>query len=237
MCKSIRLLTVWIFLALGACTKTVGYHVEEFKEIKVEDLPDEVKIPSKAWDLLEFKAASAEGHHEAKAEGESGGEGHKEGAGAGSGSKEVTFAAVKVFLVQKNDGIVNGEAVKIELPKGGGDIDLSQYLTGNNGSFYVGFEFPDFVESTAQRVLFVSHARKRKIDDQVYGAGCNQILDITNKFMLAMKGEGLKVNTTRERHLSTIGGTFLFSAQKAGSILVAQVSFKDPKHQSLFCEE
>ncbi|MFM6929990.1 MAG: hypothetical protein ACKOX6_16080 [Bdellovibrio sp.] len=231
MRKSVRLLTVWMFLALGACTKTVGYHVEEFKEIKVEDLPDEVKVPSKAWDLLEFKTVGAEAHHEAKAEG--GGEGHKEA----SGSKEVVFAAVKVFLVQKNEGIVNGEAIKIELPKGGGDIDLSQYLTGNNGSFYVGFEFPDFVESTAQKVLFVSRARKRKIDDQVYGAGCNQILDITNKYMLAMKGEGLKVNTTRERHLSTIGGTFLFSAQKAGSTLVAQVSFKDPKHQSLFCEE
>lgn len=233
MCKSIRLLTVWMFLALGACTKTVGYHVEEFKEIKVEDLPDEVKVPTKAWDLLEFKSASAEGHHEAKAEG--GGEGHKEG--GGGGSKEVVFAAIKVFLVQKNEGIVNGEVVKIELPKGGGDIDLSQYLTGNNGSFYVGFEFPDFVESTAQRVLFVSHARKRKLDDQIYGAGCNQILDITNKYMLAMKGEGLKVNTTRERHLSTIGGTFLFSAQKAGSTSVAQVTFKDSKHQNLFCEE
>lgn len=233
MCKPIRLLTVWMFLALGACTKTVGYHVEEFKEIKIEDLPDEVKVPSKAWDLLEFKSASSEGHHEAKAEG--GGEGHKEGGGASS--KEVIFAPVTVFLVQKNEGIVNNEAIKIELPKGGGDIDLSQYLTGNNGSFYVGFEFPDFVESTAQRVLFVSHARKRKLDDQIYGAGCNQILDITNKYMLAMKGEGLKVNTTRERHLSTIGGTFLFSAQKAGSTLVAQVTFKDSKHQNLFCEE
>lgn len=233
MQKSIRLITVWMFLVLGACTKTVGYHVEEFKTVKIEDLPEEVKIPTKAWNLLEFKSAATEEHHEAaEREGGEHGEGKKE-----DGTKEILFAPVTVYLVEKNEGIVKGEAVKIELPKGGGDIDLSRYVTGNNGSFYVGFDFPEFADSTAQKVLFVSQARKRKIDDKVFGAGCNQILDITNKYMLAMKAEGLKVNTTRERHLSTLGGTFLFSAQKAGSVFVAQVSFKDSQYKNLFCEE
>ncbi|MBO9667713.1 MAG: hypothetical protein J7501_12975 [Bdellovibrio sp.] len=234
MRKPIQLLTAGMFLVLGACTGHPGYHIEEYKEVKFEDLPADVKIPSKAWDLLSFKEPSAGGE---AAHG--GGEGHsekKEGEDKKGSSKDIVFSEVTVFLVQKNPDVIKGEAVKIELPRGGGEIDISQYLTGGRGSFYVGFEFPEFKDSTAQKVLFVSQARKRKLGDEIFGAGCNQILDITKKYMLAMKGEGLKVNTTRERYASTLGGLFLFSAQKGDSIHVAQVRFTDSQHPNLFCE-
>lgn len=219
---------------LSACTKTPGYHREEYKIIKFEDVPPDLKIPTKAWDMLSFKAV--EGAHGEHAEGggdggHGGGEGKKE-----SGNKEIVFADVSVFLVDKNPGILKDEAMKFELPRGGGEIDLSQYLNNRQGSFYVGFEFPSFTEAKQSKVLFISHARKRKLGESVYGAGCNQILDITTKFNLAMQGEGLKVNTTRERHISVLGGTFLFSAEKGDTIYVAQVSFVDPEHKNLFCE-
>ncbi|QLY26117.1 hypothetical protein [Bdellovibrio sp. KM01] len=221
---------------VSGCTKTPGYHREEYKTIKFEDVPPDLKIPTKAWDMLSFKAVeSAHGEHAAA--GGEGGHGGGEGEGKKeSGSKEIVFADVSVFLVDKNPGILKDEALKFELPRGGGEIDLSQYLNNRQGSFYVGFEFPSFTEAKQSKVLFVSHARKRKLGDSVYGAGCNQILDITTKFNLAMQGEGLKVNTTRERHISVLGGTFLFSAEKGDTIYVAQVSFVDPEHANLFCE-
>ncbi|WP_413580492.1 hypothetical protein [Bdellovibrio sp. HCB288] len=210
-------------VALSGCSKDPGgYHREEYKVVKFEDVPPDLKIPTKAWEALSFQAApDAHGAESEKAD---------------TSNKEIVFSDVTVFLVDKNPGILKEEAIKFELPRGGGEIDLSQYLNDRQGSFYVGFEFPAFTEATQSKVLFVSRARKRRLGDIIYGAGCNQILDITNKYNLAMKGEGLKVNTTRERHISVLGGTFLFSAEKAGTIYVAQVSFVDPTHKNLFCE-
>ncbi|WP_413560065.1 hypothetical protein [Bdellovibrio sp. HCB209] len=218
-------------LVLSGCSKTAGYHVEEYKTVKFEDVPPDLKIPTKAWESLSFKAPAAHGEHGAEGGGEhGGGEGKKESA------KEIVFSDVTVFLVDKNPGVLKSEALRFELPRGGGEIDLSQYVNDLQGSFYVGFEFPAFTEAKQSKVLFISKARKRRLGESVFGAGCNQVLDITTKFNLAMKGEGLKVNTTRERHLSVLGGTFLFSAEKADGIYVAQVSFVDPEHKNLFCE-
>lgn len=231
MKKTLQLTSVWMFLALGACTKDPGYHVEKYKETTFEDIASDVRVPGKVWDLLEFKAAEGGEGHEAKKE-----EKKEEGKEGATLSKDISFAEITVFLVEKNSGIVKNEAIKIQLPKGGGEIDLAQYVTDLKGSFYVGFEFPEFKDSTAQRVLFQSRTRKRRIDDKVLGVGCNQILDITTAFQKAMLKEGLKVNTTRERDVTVLGGTFYFAAQKAGAISVAQVTFTDSRYPNLFCE-
>jgi hypothetical protein len=227
-------------VTLAACTKKPGYHVEESKVVKIEELAEDIKVPSKAWDLLEFKTVSEEApaaHGEEKhAEGGEGG-GHGEGEGKAAPAKTFTFSDIIVHLVQKNEGIVEGEAVKIHLPKGGGSIDLSRYITSQQGSFYVGIEYPAFETATAKKVVFVSRTRKRKIGAEVFGAGCNQVFDITDRFQKEMAGEGLKVNTTQERYISVIGGTFLFSAQKDNEVLLAQVTFTNPQYQHLFCEE
>ncbi|MEK2646511.1 hypothetical protein [Bdellovibrio sp. BCCA] len=221
-----------LLLVLGGCTGSPGYHVEEYQEIKFEDLAEDIKIPAKAWDALEFKSAG--GHEEAAPS--AGGEHGAPAGGEHSSTKNLLFSEVTVFLVQKNPGIVEGEAVKILLPKGGGTIDLSRFITGQRGSFYVGFEFPAFEKATAKKVLFVSGTRKRRIEQKIFGAGCNQFFDITDRFMKEMKGEGLKVNTTQERYLSVLGGTFLFSAQQGSDIHVAQVTFKNSQYTPLFCE-
>lgn len=249
MKKFVQIFSLWMFFALGACTKEPGFHVEKYKEVKFEDIAEDVRIPSVVWDLLEFKPVvaekkeeSREGGKEEKKEGEAK-EGKKEEkkeegekGKEGGVAKDVNFAEITVFLVEKNDGIVKDEAVKISLPKGGGEIDLSQYITDAKGSFYVGFDFPEFRDSTAQKVLFMSKTRRRKVDDKVLGSGCNQVLDITTTFMKAMTKEGLKVNTVRERYITVLGGTFFFAAQKPTGISISQVTFKDSKHQNLFCE-
>lgn len=232
MGKVIRVLALCAVLGLVACKESTGYRVLEFKkEVKFEELPEDVKIPSKAWDLLEQKSSEGAAH--------GGGGEHGGGHGEASAptSSNIVFSEVTVFLVDKNPGIINGESVKIVLPKGGGTVDLARFVTGKQGSFFVGFEFPEFEGSKSQKVLFVSDTRKRRIDNQIVGAGCNQVLDITEKFFQAMKGEGLKVNTTRERYISVLGGTFLFSAKKDKETHVAQVTFTQSEHKNLFCEE
>lgn len=229
-----------LFLLLGACSKEPGYHVEEYHEIKFDDMATDVRLPSKVWDLLEFKEAGHEGGPEAahsSGKEEKKEEGKESAKEVGGGSKDISFSEVTVYLVEKNEGVVKDSAIKIEFSKGGGEIDLAQYISDRKGSFYVGFDFPEFTEATAQRVLFQSKTRKRRLDDKVIGAGCNQVLDITNSFMKSMPKEGLKVNTTRERSTTILGGTFFFAAKKADGIHVAQVTFKDSQHPGLFCEE
>ncbi|NUN05473.1 MAG: hypothetical protein HUU57_06910 [Bdellovibrio sp.] len=218
-----------MFLTLASCKeKMPSYHAEEYQEIKYEDLPEDIKVPTKIWELVEFKSASpdaADAH----------GGGHGGGRAASASSKNLVFSDLQIFLVEKNPGVVAGEAVKISLPKGGGTVDLSRFISNKQGTFYVGFEFPEFADVEAKKVIFISNTKKRRIGNQVFGAGCNQILDITDRFMQEMKGEGLKVNTTQERYVSVMGGTFLFAAQKGSDVFLAQVTFTNPQQAALFC--
>lgn len=218
-----------LFILASCKDKMPSYHAEEYQEIKFEDLPEDIKVPTKIWEMVEFKSAGAE-----PAEGHGGGHGGSGGTSAAA-SKNLVFSDVQIFLVEKNPGVVAGEAVKISLPKGGGTVDLSRFITSKQGTFYVGFEFPEFAEAQAKKVIFISNTKKRRIGNQVFGAGCNQILDITDRFMQEMKGEGLKVNTTQERYISVMGGTFLFAAQKGSDVFLAQVTFTHPQQAALFC--
>lgn len=227
----IPLVGLLAFGVLSCTEKEPGYHVEEYQGFKVEDLSSEIKIPATAWDLLEGKAAEAE-HREA----ESGGHGGGAPAAATSLAKDFVFSEVTVYLVEKNDNVLKKPAFKISFPRGGGEVDLSQFTGISNGTFYVGFDFPEFTEAQDKKVIFVSQSKKRKIDDEVYGLGCNQFADITNKYFEMMPKMGLKVNTTRDRHLSVLGGHFLFSAHKGNTIYVSQVTFKDSTKNFLFCE-
>lgn len=212
----VQAVSIWMFLLLGACTKEPGFRVSDYQEIKFEDVPEDVKVPTKAWDLLEFKTTAP---------------------GVTSLGKNLIFSELTVYLVEKNAGVVEGEAVKIQLPRGGGTIDLSRFITDRRGTFYVGFEFPEFAEATSQKVLFMSKARKRRIGSEVFGAGCNQYFDITTEFFKKMKAEGLKVNTTQDRYLSVLGGSFLFAAEKGSDVHLAQVRFTNSQQPQFFCEE
>lgn len=242
-----RLLTLGLasglcILMLGACSKHEEETHSEIRTLKVEDLPADIRIPSKAYAELQFAAVDA-GHEAAAGGGEHGGGGggeHGGGAaapGGAPGGSGIIFAEVNVILKEKNPGVVKGGEIKIKFPRGGGEVNLADYITETPGSFYVSFEYPDFLGSTQQKVIFVSKARKRRIDNQVFGAGCNQYFDITKSFAKAMLTDGIKVNTVRERYTSVLGGHFLFSAAKEGSQYMAQVTFRDSAHNHLFCED
>ncbi len=228
----------FLFLLLTSCSeKETGYVVEEYSGVKVEDLAAEIKVPTTAWDLLEGKVSGGEHHESGGGGGEHGGGGHGGGgAPAVSLPKDFVFSEVSVYLVEKNDNVLKKSAYKISFPRGGGEIDLSQYAGISNGTFYVGFDFPEFTDAQDKKVLFVSKAKKRKIAEEVYGLGCNQFVDITDQYFALMPKVGIKVNTTRDRHLSVLGGHFLFSAQKGNTIYVSQVTFKDSTKNHLFCE-
>lgn len=223
-----------------ACTKEHGETKAE-KEITVDEIPTEIKVPTSLWDAIEGKVAhgGGDGGHEkpaAAAGGEHGGSG---GAAEGSGSEAAAgalFMPVDLILTEKNPGVLKDPSVMIHLPRGGGTIDLAPYMGDQAGSFFVRFAYPEVEEGQELQSWFVSKARQRKLGDEVWGAGCGKFFKVSQGLAKVMKGEGLKVNTTRNRHLTLLGGHFVFATKKNGQNFLAQATLKDSRYEALYCE-
>lgn len=204
-------------LTLLACTKPASFRTENPQTFQIDAIPADFKMPAGVWELIEKQA--------------------DEKSAEAASPPGIFYSSVKLFLTEKNPKILRAPSIVIDLPRGGGLVDLADYLTGEQGSFYVGFELPEeFQDGQNIRAIYLSRARKRKLDHRVYGAGCNQYLDITPKFLEMMKSEGLKVNTSRQRHVTVLGGHFIFSVMKDNRIYITQVTLTDSRHRNLFCE-
>jgi hypothetical protein len=217
--------TRWLIHAVGlgvfggsiACTKPNSFRTESPQILKIDELPVDFKIPANIWELI--------GKPD---EGKSSGENSNAG---------IFYSSVKLFLTEKNAHILQSPSYVIELPQGGGTVDMAQYLSGQQGSFYVGFELPpEFQEGKNFKAIYISMARKRKLDARLFGAGCNQYFEITPKFLEMMKTEGIKANTTRQRHVTVLAGHYIFSVMKDHRIYITQVTITDSQNKKLLCE-
>ncbi len=220
---------VWLLilsLTLMACEKHPEKDHGIAEKITVDEIADDFKVPVKMWDDVETDPV---GLGEKKIEPSENEE--------GMNRNTILFSPVTVILKEHNEDVLTHSEIRIELPRGGGKIDLSKYLGSRPGSFFVKFEWPEWTEPGDLKSFYVSQARKRKIDGDVYGVGCNKYLEITGLISKGNEKTGLKVNTTRDRHITTIGGHFVFSNKKGRQIFMTQVTFSDSKNSGLFCEE
>lgn len=227
-------------LGLGGAVACSSHHDEEIATIEVDDVPKEVRIPAKLWDEVQSKGAAGGEAKESKGGHGGGGEEGGEGEGGPELAQEgggVLFMPIDVILEEKNRGVLKQSPVKFHLPRGGGTIDLSQVVGDTPGTFFVRFETPDVEDPASLQAWFVSKARRRKIGAEIWGAGCNKYFGITKGLAKAERGGGLKVNTTRDRHVTVLGGHFVFSAKKLSQVFTTQVTFKDPRHPDFYCED
>ncbi|MGZ5279710.1 MAG: hypothetical protein ACXWC9_07205 [Pseudobdellovibrionaceae bacterium] len=148
------------------------------------------------------------------------------------GKEAVGFSALTVRLVEKSPGVLIDSEVEVKFPRGGGEIDLAHFVKGQSGSFRVFFQLEDSGPDDQMRAYFISRARKRKIEGEVWGAGCNKYMNIKSYILGEGRTKGIEVNTTRNRHDSVLGGTFFFSNGNQ----VTQVTFKDSNQAHLFCD-
>ncbi|MBC7370342.1 MAG: hypothetical protein H7326_02185 [Bdellovibrionaceae bacterium] len=210
----------FVLLVLGtltACTKPFSFRTESAQTVKIDELPADFKMPAKVWEIVEKDP--------------------EQKPGAEVVSPGIFYASIQVFLTEKNDHVLKSPAYVIDLPRGGGSIDLSNYTTADAGSFFVGFQLPEeFKEGKNFKALYVSQGRKRKLDNRVYGSGCSQYFDITKKFTEMMKTEGIMANTTRQRHVTLLAGHYIFSIIKDTQIFITQVTITDSKNKNLLCE-
>lgn len=199
-----------------------------FEKVEIEKSAKEFKIPTELWDLIlnEPKEASAEA-----AKKDEGKESKKEEAPI------LVWLPVKVQLSAVSEDILKTKNIEFDFSMGGGDIDFSKIVVGDKGSFYTKFLLEEFKDPAKVKVYFYSTAKKRKIDDDVYGSGCNVYFEITKKFFSENGKLGIKTNVTDNRHISIFGGHFIFASKNEGKIYLTQVSFRDSTKSDYFCQD
>lgn len=206
-----------------ACTKKTHEETKDAPDnvIRVRDQAGDFMLPAKLWDLLlpSDKVAS-----KYKSEND------EETMGA-----SVVFANLTVILEEKTPGVLVMPKVKIEFPKGGGQIDLAKWVSGKTGSYYVNFDVEGFGDKDVPHIFFLSKAKKRKVDNRIIGSGCRSYFNVTKHILARRHDKGVVVNTTRNFDSTTLGGHFLISWQREGVYYVTQAKFTDSAHPQLYC--
>ncbi len=211
-------------LTLGSCKKQEFVRSAPEKVVRVRQTGVDFKMPSTLWDKL--LPADRSGMPDLKTEAED-----------GNTEAGINFAPILVTLTQKNSGVLTHSPVQFEFPQGGGMIDLAEWVTGKPGTFYVNFDVAGIKNPEYLTIYFLSKSKKRRFDNQIFGAGCRSFFNIKKHVLTEHVKQGIAVNTTRDLHTTILGGHFLFSWQRDDSFLVTQVQFLDSRNPQLFCDE
>jgi hypothetical protein len=220
------LLLVLLTFLIG-CEDTPDYLKGKKIKTNLSASTDEVKLPAKLWEELEAIYRPPILDQSRKEE-------------EGSRAKlEIPkeFFGFTVYLVQKNKGVLKRGDHEIVFEKGGGTIDLNDFLTDQKGSFYLGFRPQLELEKTDKvSIYFLSNSKLINIDGEVHGGGCEKFMDITTYFNERMKTQGILVNTAKQRHIGLIAGTYFFAASINGKLLLSRLSIKDSRFKKFHCQ-
>jgi hypothetical protein len=200
-----------LFLALlVGCQKSTETSQSPIDAYKVEDLPQDFQVPDFIWDIANKVIPPNK-------------------------PKTIIYGPVHLKLAEKNKGILKESTLLFVMQSGGGELDLSKVVSGQPGSFSLGFDVPIKDKILQTKVFFISQNRQRKVGGEVLGSGCKKVLELTTQFGKLGFLQMLDLNTTRYRHLSVLGGHFLFLVETEKNWIVSQVSFYDSERSDLFC--
>lgn len=208
--KCIKVILVAAFF-LAACEKNEKIEVQESDMALVDSLPEDFVVPSVVWKSMQPKTAEEK-------------------------EKPIIYTSVKVFMQEKNKNVLKKPVIGLEFPRGGGEIDLAMMVGAQTGTFFLGFDLPEFANVLSKKVFFISQSRQRKVEGEILGSGCRKILDISTEFFKQTKESGFKINTTRNRHDSILGGHMIFVGETEKNWLLSQVTFFDSSRTDLFCK-
>lgn len=156
-----------------------------------------------------------------------------------SDSKTLTpvylFMPLQVRLVEQNEGVLKKPAIRINFPKGGGNIDLKDIVTGF-GSFFLSFPAEQFDESyDFLHLYYISNSPVKKIENESFGLGCGKMIDLKKSFSKLQKPDFLKLNTSDLRYLHVTAGMYVFVFKKSSQIFMAQLTIADSRYSKELC--
>ncbi|MFN7826206.1 MAG: hypothetical protein ACK5P6_12705 [Pseudobdellovibrionaceae bacterium] len=190
-----------------SCSKHHPLEVQR-EPLKVAERGPEVYIPTKIWESLVPKGVTVD---------------------------SFTFVPLKVLLTEKNPGVLQQKEILLEFPRGGGELDFSQYLGNRVGTFFIQFIFDDDSQVGIQS-HFISNTKPRKVEGKTWGLGCGKYAVVNQLMDKEGFKAGLTANTFNLRHLSVYGGSFVFAKIEGSQLRMAQVSLKDSRYPEMFCD-
>lgn len=217
-------LSVVTFLVLVGCSsEPPAWKKNRFAEVRVTEPLSRHHLPRGLWKMIRGVLYEEESDPASDKDD-----------GYGSPLPSI-FVPLKVYFIEKNEGILERGNTVVQLAAGGGDLDLSEVIRDKRGSFYLAVEFLPEMEDVKRRVFFLSDGKQRRIDADVVGAGCDVYFDISKAFTRAMKKVGFLLNTSDGRHVSALAGTYFFAAAKGDKLYLSALRIKDSKYKSLQC--
>ncbi len=147
------------------------------------------------------------------------------------------FIPLVVEFLEHSEGALKNPKMSFELPKGGGQIDLQDVVTGH-GSFYMSFPSWQFDKNLELvHLYYVSNSPKKPIENEVFGMGCGKWTDLKNSFGDLSKSDFLKLNTTELRYIHLLAGHYLFVFQQSAQLYLTQLTVTDSRYSSELCSE
>ena len=122
--------TFWIVAAsllLTACETPKEKDHSVAQKVVMDEISEDIKVPIQMWVDIETEPVGL-GEKKAEASEED----------SGLNRNTILFSPVTVFLSEHNPDVLTHSEIRIELPRGGGKIDLSQYIGDSAGSFQRG---------------------------------------------------------------------------------------------------
>lgn len=204
------LFSVMLSLFSGCFKKNDSVH---FENIEINDIAKEAMVP---------KLVMTEIENEFKKE-----------------TKTITpvyiFRRAMVQFNEHSEEVLTKPAIRFQLPKGGGRIDLKDIVTGV-GSFYMSFPAEQFVENQELlHIYYISDSPVKKIENESFGMGCGKMVDLKKSFRKLKDADFLKLNTSDLRYLYVAAGRYVFVFRQAAQIYMSQVTITDSRYSKELC--
>jgi hypothetical protein len=151
------------------------------------------------------------------------------------------FLAVTTFLRGENPGTLDSD-MRLDMPRGGGILDLKDYVDGQKGSFYLSFDVKraNQPQEALQnlKIYFLSFGRETKIDGENFGAGCNKFMEVTSHFWGATGRKEFQLNATGARHVPVTSGIYyFFDFNPVRKIYIAAIQVTDSRFGQMYCKD
>jgi hypothetical protein len=129
----------------------------------------------------------------------------------------------------------------IELPEGGGELDLASYLKENGVDFFkirFKFDFPQEYQKSV-RVFYIPRYKPISFAGLRFGAQCRKAYELSGHFKEGgrFSTKGLELSGALFRFLNTIGGDWYFAFESEGETYVSMVRVVDSRARLSLCED
>lgn len=153
------------------------------------------------------------------------------------------YLIIKVEVFDEGSGALVAPT-RFVMPRGGGIIDLAPLVTSKRANFRVKIQIDVDPQDQHQldvpsliRAYYVSGAKVKEYPEDIYGAGCNKFMDLTQFYKNQFSKNGIEVNTTDDRYISVLAGSYFFLLAHQEILYLGAIKFINSKRKDLLCPE